>query len=172
MAMRCMCSHSPHQLHFTDSTLAMCMCHFTSPLHLTNSTPLDILQHWSQLPEATIESVRCPFWKGKRQGNQQSWRTIINTFYELEAEFVEHFQKLNGTVRTIDPLLPPEAFEDRPCRISSMLRMGFNKEEDMCLEWLDMRKQRQPCFTFLSATRIPYRSLRWRSWRWVWRRAR
>jgi hypothetical protein len=99
------------------------------------------LQMLPELPEATAESARCPFLKGQRQGNQQSWRTIVNTFYELEAEFVEHFQKLNGTVRTIGPLLPPEAFEDRPCRIAPALQMGFNKEEDMCLEWLDAQAE-------------------------------
>jgi hypothetical protein len=45
-----------------------------------------------------------------REGNKQSWRMIANTFYDLERDFVEHFEKNYDTLRIIGPMLPPEAF--------------------------------------------------------------
>lgn len=95
------------------------------------------LQMLPELPEATTESARYPFWKRQREGNKRSWRIIANTFYEMEAEFVEHFQRVNGTIRTIGPLLPAEAFEDRPCKIASAVQIGVDTDENKCLEWLD-----------------------------------
>jgi hypothetical protein len=57
------------------------------------------------------------------EGNKQSWRIITNTFYELEADFVEHLQRIKNTLRTIGPLLPPEAFQDPPSRIAPVVEM-------------------------------------------------
>jgi len=99
------------------------------------------LQMLPEHPEATTDNGTHQFWLRQRRGNKQSWRIIANTFYELEAEFVEHFQRVNGTLRTIGPLLPPEAFEDRPRRIAPAVEMGLNTEEDKCLDWLDAQAE-------------------------------
>eukprot|EP01018_Ginkgo_biloba_P040087 Gb_12612 [translate_table: standard] len=96
-----------------------------------------------ELPEATTSNQTHQFWVRQRRGNKQSWRTIANTFYELEGEFVEHFQKVNGVLRTIGPLLPSVAFHDRPRRIASAVEMGLNtaEEEEKCLHWLDKQSK-------------------------------
>jgi len=105
---------------------------------LPKEVRLTRLQMLPELPEATADNDTHQFWLQRRPGNKQSWRIITNTFYELEADFVEHFQRVNGTLRTIGPLLPPEAFEDvRPRRIVPAVEMGVNTEEDKCLQWLD-----------------------------------
>jgi hypothetical protein len=75
------------------------------------------------------------------EGNNQSWRVITNTFYELEADFVEHLQRRDNTLRTIGPLLPSEAFQDPPSRIAPVIEMGINTESDECLDWLDAQME-------------------------------
>jgi UDP:flavonoid glycosyltransferase YjiC (YdhE family) len=100
-------------------------------VHLTS------LQMLPELSEVTAGSAIHQLLIRMREGNKQSWRTIANTFYDLERDFVEHFEKLYGTLRTIGPLLPPEAFQDRPSRISPVVEIGVNTESDECLDWLD-----------------------------------
>uniref|UniRef100_A0A0D6QV50 Glycosyltransferase n=1 Tax=Araucaria cunninghamii TaxID=56994 RepID=A0A0D6QV50_ARACU len=104
---------------------------------------LSRLQMLPELPEATTENGTHQFWVRQRRGNKQSWRTLVNTFYELEGEFVDHFERVNGTLRTIGPLLPPEAFEDRRHgrRIAPAVEMGANTDEEKCLQWLDAQAE-------------------------------
>lgn len=108
---------------------------------LPKEVRLTRLQMLPEHPEATTDNGTHQFWLRQRRGNKQSWRIVTNTFYELETEFVEHFQRVNGTLRTIGPLLPPEAFEDRPCRIAPAVEMDLNTEEEKCLEWLDAQPE-------------------------------
>ncbi|GLJ43473.1 hypothetical protein SUGI_0903840 [Cryptomeria japonica] len=100
------------------------------------------LQLLPELPEATPENGTHQFWLRQRAGNKQSWRTIVNSFYELEGEFADHFGRVNGTLRTIGPLLPAGAFENREViRIAPAVEMGVNTEEEKCMQWLDVQTE-------------------------------
>ncbi|XP_057819089.2 anthocyanidin 3-O-glucosyltransferase 2 [Cryptomeria japonica] len=103
---------------------------------------LSRLQILPELPEATTENGTYQFWLKNRAGNKQSWRTIVNTFDELEGEFVHHFERVNGTLRTIGPLLQPEAFQDGECkRIALTVDMGVREDGDKCMQWLDAQAE-------------------------------
>nr|ASK39408.1 UDP-glycosyltransferase [Ginkgo biloba] len=118
----------------------------TSGRYLVPDIPREIRLKPSQmlpeLPEATETNGTHLFWKCHRAGNKQSWRTITNTFYELEGEFVDFFEKVYGPVRTIGPLLPPEAFQDSRKIIPAAVEMGSNTDELRCLQWLDRQAPR------------------------------
>ncbi|GLJ43467.1 hypothetical protein SUGI_0903730 [Cryptomeria japonica] len=101
---------------------------------------LSRLQLLPELPEATPDNGTHQFWVRQRRGNKQSWRTVVNTFYELEGEFVDHFERVNGTLRTIGPLLPPEVFEDGHVerkRIAPAVELGASTDGEKCMQWLD-----------------------------------
>ncbi|GLJ43470.1 hypothetical protein SUGI_0903800 [Cryptomeria japonica] len=101
--------------------------------------------------EATPENGTHQYWPRVRLRNRQSWRTIVNTFNELEGEFVDHFESVNGTLRTIGPLLPPEAFEDRDGqrrKITPAVELGISRDGDKCMQWLDA--QAEECVLYIS----------------------
>eukprot|EP01018_Ginkgo_biloba_P016933 Gb_36915 [translate_table: standard] len=118
----------------------------TSGRYIVPEFPGEICLKSSQilpdLVKATETDAMHLFWERHRAGNKQSWRTVINTFYELESESVDYFEKVNGPVRTIGPLLPPEAFQDGRKIIPGALEMDVNTDERTCLQWLDRQRAR------------------------------
>ncbi|GLJ43469.1 hypothetical protein SUGI_0903790 [Cryptomeria japonica] len=126
-----------------------------SGLYLVPGLPREVrltrLQLLPELPEATPENGTHQYWLRVRPANRQSWRTIVNTFYELEGEFVDHYESVNGTLRTIGPLLPPEAFEyrDVQCKkIAPAVELGISTDGDKCMQWLDA--QAEECVLYIS----------------------
>jgi len=108
---------------------------------LPKEVRLTSLQMMPQVTELATQSAIHQFTVRQIEGNKQSWRMIVNTFYALELDFVEHFQKINGTLLTIGPLLPTEAFQDQPSRIAQVVEMGVNTESNECLDWLDAQAE-------------------------------
>ncbi|GLJ43472.1 hypothetical protein SUGI_0903820 [Cryptomeria japonica] len=114
---------------------------------LPREVKLTCLQLLPELPKNDTHQ----FLLRMRRGNKQSWRTIVNTFYELEGEFVDHFESVNGTLRTIGPLLPPKAFEDGHVegkRIAPAVELGTSTDGEKCMQWLEA--QAEECVLYIS----------------------
>jgi UDP:flavonoid glycosyltransferase YjiC (YdhE family) len=75
--------------------------------------------------------------------NVKSWGTIINTFYDLEALYIDHVQGVSGRpVWSVGPLLPPALFEAKQRR--TMIERGkpTSIDDSVCLQWLESRKEK------------------------------
>lgn len=90
------------------------------------------------------EFMRCSM-----NSNVKSWGTIINTFYDLEAIYIDHVQRVSGRpVWSVGPLLPPTVFEAKRAR--SMIERGKppSIDDSVCLQWFDSRKEKSVIYIF------------------------
>lgn len=106
----------------------------------------DVWFHKSQLPLSLKMTNETDPWylflKRQIPKNLQSWGTLLNTFYDLEPEFIEHMRKNGcGRVWSVGPLLPDGVLQDSNCKRYSAQVASRRKEtegaEGDCLLWLD-----------------------------------
>jgi UDP:flavonoid glycosyltransferase YjiC (YdhE family) len=76
--------------------------------------------------------------------NVESWGTLINTFYDLEAVYIDHLHRVvsGRPVWSVGPLLPPAVFEAKHGR--NIIERGKlpSINESICLQWLDSRGEK------------------------------
>uniref|UniRef100_A0A2N9FNY1 Glycosyltransferase n=1 Tax=Fagus sylvatica TaxID=28930 RepID=A0A2N9FNY1_FAGSY len=117
-ASRCVLSYEPHKKVSSDSEL------FTIP-----TLPHEIKMTKQQLPDFITGNVETEFtklYKASKEVESKSYGVIVNSFYELEPAYVDHYRNVLGT----------KSWHIGPV---SLCNINTADKHD-CLKWLDSKK--------------------------------
>ncbi|XP_021823919.1 UDP-glucose flavonoid 3-O-glucosyltransferase 7-like [Prunus avium] len=122
--------HQPHKKVESDSEL------FTIP-----NFPIEIKMTRTQIPrffEKNSESIMTKLFKESRESEERSYGIIVNSFYELEPDFADHYSNVFGRKAWhIGPVsLCNKAAEDK----TEIRGMEASLDEHECLNWLNSKK--------------------------------
>ncbi|ONH91691.1 hypothetical protein PRUPE_8G130400 [Prunus persica] len=107
--------HQPHKKVESDSEL------FTIPNFEIKMTRTQILRFF----EKNSESIMTKLFKESRESEERSYGIIVNSFYELEPDFADHYRNVFGR----------KAWHIGPIR-----GMEASLDEHECLNWLNSKK--------------------------------